>query len=152
MIFSAKFQPDSDNLIYSGGWDRQVKFWDIRGNQQTNCFFGPQICGDSIDMQREGRLFVTGGGSGGEGLQIWDLRVLEKGPVKNIPWTVLSNGHVQNPTINVVKFLPGSSVIIAGACDPAAPAKCFSTTTGSTIETFKLARAGYSLDIESERD
>ena len=33
VIFSARFQPDSDNLIYSGGWDRQVKFWDVRSNQ-----------------------------------------------------------------------------------------------------------------------
>jgi WD40 repeat protein len=68
VIFSARFQPDSENLIYSGGWDRQVKFWDVRANQQTNCFFGPQVCGDSLDMHKDGRLVVTGGGSGGEGI------------------------------------------------------------------------------------
>jgi len=94
---------------------------------------------------------VTGSGTGGEGLQTWDLRNLSKGPTKNIPWNILSNGHIQNPTVNVVRFLPGTNVIVAGACDSSAPAKCFSTVTGATIETFKIARAGYSLAIEKDK-
>ena len=40
-IFTAKFFPDSENLIYSGGWDRNVKFWDLRGNKLTLNVFGP---------------------------------------------------------------------------------------------------------------
>jgi len=29
-VFVAKFSPLAVNLIYSGGWDRQIKFWDVR--------------------------------------------------------------------------------------------------------------------------
>ena len=46
---------------------------------------GTQTCGDSIDMDSDLRTFVTGGGIGGEGIQIWDLRNFEK-PVCKISW------------------------------------------------------------------
>ena len=29
-IFCAKFDCEDSNVIYSGGWDRQVLFWDVR--------------------------------------------------------------------------------------------------------------------------
>jgi len=60
----------------------------------THNLFGPQICGDSIDIQRDGHTFVTGGGGGGEGIQIWDLRNLSKGPTLNVPWSILSDGKI----------------------------------------------------------
>lgn len=38
-VFVAKFSPLAVNLVYSGGWDRQIKFWDVRTDsivQQIN--------------------------------------------------------------------------------------------------------------------
>ena len=32
-VFVSKFTPCNDNLIYTGGWDRTVKFWDIRTDE-----------------------------------------------------------------------------------------------------------------------
>lgn len=29
-VFVAKFSPLAVNMVYSAGWDRQVKFWDVR--------------------------------------------------------------------------------------------------------------------------
>ena len=152
-LFTCKFFYESENLLYSGGWDRHVKFWDVRGNKQTHDLFGPQICGDSIDMSKDGHSFVTGGGSGGEGVECWDLRNLSKGPVVRCPWETLKTGQVSNPLINVVKYLQGQNVIIAGGCDTKCPAKAFSSLTGELIDTFpKLNKACFALDIAKEKN
>jgi len=29
-IFTCRFNPQYPNQLYSGGWDQQVKFWDLR--------------------------------------------------------------------------------------------------------------------------
>ena len=152
MVFSSKFLPDSDNLVCSAGWDRNVKFWDVRSNSLTHNLQGPQICGESIDVQKDGRIFATGGGAG-EGIQTWDLRNLSKGPLLNIKWSVLPGGHVQNALVNVLKFIPNHNVLIAGASDPKNPAKCFNSATGELIETFpRLGKAGFALDISSDKN
>ena len=68
---------------------------------------------------------VTGGGTGGEGLQIWDWRNPE-GPVHRLTF---SPGEVRNPKIepfiNSVKFLPRTKMIVAAATDDKIPTKCF---------------------------
>lgn len=49
-IFCAKFDLENPNVIYSGGWDRNVNIWDIRsGGSLVGCLMGPLICGDAID-------------------------------------------------------------------------------------------------------
>jgi WD40 repeat protein len=53
-VFTCKFFPENENLLYSGGWDRYVKFWDIRAKKLTHNVHGPQICGDTIDMSKDG--------------------------------------------------------------------------------------------------
>lgn len=40
-IFTSKFFPESENLLFSGGWDRNIKFWDLRGNKLTHNLYGP---------------------------------------------------------------------------------------------------------------
>ena len=54
--------------MYSGSWDQQVKFWDIRTQKETHLISGTQTCGDSVDMDADLRTVVTGGGTGGEGI------------------------------------------------------------------------------------
>lgn len=49
-IFSAKFCADDENLIISGGWDKNVKIWDVRSGEIVRNIVGPFICGDSIDL------------------------------------------------------------------------------------------------------
>ena len=49
-IFCAKFDLGNPNVIYSGGWDRNINIWDIRAGmipKATIC--GPFVCGDAID-------------------------------------------------------------------------------------------------------
>ncbi len=63
-----------------------MKFWDVRSNKQTNSIFGVQTCGHSIDMSKDNLTIVTGGGTGKEGLKVWDMRNLKE-PKLQINWT-----------------------------------------------------------------
>ena len=93
-------------MLYSGGWDRQINFWDLRSNSVINKIGGRvQINGDAVDVSRDDRYVVTGGGSVGEGIQLWDLRDLTR-CVRDMPWTVMNNGDAVNPVINVARFIP----------------------------------------------
>lgn len=57
-IFCVKFDESQPNLIYSGGWDCSVNIWDIRTAKCTGSIFGPQICGEAIDVS--GTQLLTG--------------------------------------------------------------------------------------------
>lgn len=46
-VFVAKFVHSNDNEIYTGSWDRTVKFWDIRSDEITNTIKLTTICGDA---------------------------------------------------------------------------------------------------------
>jgi len=49
--------------------------------------------------------------------------------------------------------LKDQKVVIAGACDPKCPGKCFSTSNGSVLETFpSLSNAAMSLDITKDKN
>jgi COMPASS component SWD3 len=57
-VFSAKFVPEDENLVVSGGWDNTVQIWDTRTEHAVRSFYGPHICGDSLDV-KNGQI-VTG--------------------------------------------------------------------------------------------
>jgi len=49
-VFCAKFSKENENVIISGGWDKNVKMWDTRTGAIERNICGPFICGDSIDI------------------------------------------------------------------------------------------------------
>jgi len=68
-IFTCKFNPNAPNMIYSGSWDRQVRFWDVRANRLMNSIGGKtSISGDGVDISSDNNYVVTGGGTLGEGV------------------------------------------------------------------------------------
>ena len=158
-VFVAKFFPHDNNLLYTGSWDRSVKFWDIRADELIHTVGLTQICGDSVEMSRNGKYVVTGGGTMGEGIRMWDMRSLNK-PVLQLNWE--STKDYVNPTINVAKFAPISGnvqgcndhdYIIAGARDEGSnlPVKCFSTETGEIVYNFKYVQTScLTLDISQD--
>lgn len=81
-IFACKFVPDDNNLIISGGWDSTVQIWDVRAGHSVRSFYGPHICGDSLDMV--GNNVLTGSWRSADQLEIWDFRSGKR--LENINW------------------------------------------------------------------
>lgn len=37
-------------MLLSGGWDNNVKIWDLRTGAAVRSIYGPYICGDALDI------------------------------------------------------------------------------------------------------
>lgn len=60
-IYAVKFDEINHNVMYSGGWDRNVVTWDIRqGGKHCGAIYGPLISGDALDIDSRKHLLVTG--------------------------------------------------------------------------------------------
>lgn len=145
-VFTCRYT--GPNSLLSGGWDQQVRFWDVRANQMTHHIGGVQICGDSVDVSHDGYHVVTGGGSKGEGVQLWDFRDLSA-PLKTINWSMI-DGQKHNPLVNCCKFIPTTNLILAGVNDDTA-AKCFNSATGEVVERFNgVENTCFTLDVAQD--
>jgi len=52
-IFCVKFNPNDPNMLVSGGWDQTVQIYDLRVRGPVNFFFGPHVCGETIDFRND---------------------------------------------------------------------------------------------------
>lgn len=150
-IFTCRFNPNAPNMIYSGSWDRQVRFWDVRANRLSSSIGGKtSISGDGVDISHDNRYVVTGGGTLGEGVQMWDFRQLDR-PLRKFTWSVAPSGDIVNPIVNSVKFIPKQNLILAGCSDDQVSAKCFDSLTGEIVEEFHRVEGNcFSLDVSQD--
>lgn len=88
-VFASKFVPQDDNLIITGGWDNTVQLWDLRTGSSIRSFYGPHICGDSIDVVEN--EILTGSWRSDHQLEIWDLGKGLK--ITDIPWHASQTGQ-----------------------------------------------------------
>ena len=147
-IFTCRFNPQAPNIIVSGSWDREVRFWDVRANRLANSIGGKtSICGDGVDVSYCNNYVVTGGGTLGEGVQLWDYRNLTT-PAHKFIWSTALSGEVVNPVVNAVKFVPRQKLILAGCSDDVISAKAFDYKTGETIEDFHRVKGNcFTMDV-----
>ncbi|XP_073967849.1 uncharacterized protein isoform X3 [Bombus fervidus] len=54
-VFSACFNPRSAHELISGGWDNTIQFWDTRQPYALRRISGVHMCGDGLDISRNGR-------------------------------------------------------------------------------------------------
>merc|ERR1712038_1752089 len=91
------------------------------------------ISGDAVDICHNNQYVVTGGGSLGEGVQLWDFRDLE------------------NPVVNCVKFLHRQDLILVGCSDDNVSVKCFNRDSGNVFEEFPHVRGNcFTMDVASD--
>lgn len=61
-VFSACFNPRSAHELISGGWDNTIQFWDTRQPYALRRISGVHMCGDGLDISRNGRevrIFIS---------------------------------------------------------------------------------------------
>jgi WD40 repeat protein len=49
-VFASKFDREDDNMLISGGWDNNIKIWDLREGGPVRNIFGAYVCGDALDI------------------------------------------------------------------------------------------------------
>jgi COMPASS component SWD3 len=76
-IFSLNFAKFDPNVLLSGGWDNIVHLWDLRAKQYQAHFFGPNICGDTLDTLDDGSI-LTGSFRDSKQLEVWDFKTLKR--------------------------------------------------------------------------
>lgn len=104
-IFSIRYHKDRQYMLVSGGWDESVQIWDTRLEKCVQSVFGPNICGDSIDLYEN--MLLTGSWRTKDQLQIWDIR--NGKCINTIEW---GKGH---PTlVYCCRFYHNGEYIIAG--------------------------------------
>ena len=59
------------------------------------------ISGCGVDISYDNNYVVTGGGTLGEGVNLWDMRDLEN-PIKEFNWSSSQSGDILNPVVNCV--------------------------------------------------
>ncbi|CAI2374280.1 unnamed protein product [Moneuplotes crassus] len=74
-VFSVKYVKEDPNLLISGGWDSTILLWDLRSSKVVKSFYGPHICGDSLDL-RNGKI-LAGSYSNKDNLYSIDLESFE---------------------------------------------------------------------------
>lgn len=116
-IFSLKYHPCDPNIIISGSWDRMLQCWDVRAGMAVRAIFGPYICGDSIDISRDGKSILTGSYVKSDQLQIWDYGTLKLS--ETIRWES-SSSNSPSCRLYAAQFskIPGCSLIAAGGSGP----------------------------------
>lgn len=74
-VFCVKFDQNDPNFVMSGGWDNNIKIWDIRQGTPVRSIYGPYICGDSIDLSND--VIMTGSYRDSKAIQMWEYNTCE---------------------------------------------------------------------------
>nr|XP_003702596.1 PREDICTED: WD repeat-containing protein 5B-like [Megachile rotundata]XP_012139035.1 PREDICTED: WD repeat-containing protein 5B-like [Megachile rotundata] len=71
-VFCACFNPKSAHELISGGWDDTIQFWDTRQPHALRRISGVHICGDALDISKNGREILSCAWQRDNSIQLWD--------------------------------------------------------------------------------
>jgi len=83
-VFALKCHPTMRSVLVTGGWDSTVQFWDQRAGHAIRAIIGPHICGDALDVSKDGNVLLTGSWRTEHQLQLWDFA--SGTLLETIPW------------------------------------------------------------------
>lgn len=154
-VFSVKYVPGDENTVVSGGWDNTVQIWDIRTGTSVRSFYGPHVCGDSVDVV--GGEIVTGSWRPENQLEIWDLGSGEK--KQDIPWnsanSIAALSGQPSCMLYAAQFSKeGQGKYIAAGGSGANEAKVFDHSSGNAVvgTITGLARGVFAIDFSPDNE
>eukprot|EP00357_Protocruzia_adherens_P028148 CAMPEP_0114986746 /NCGR_PEP_ID=MMETSP0216-20121206/8599_1 /TAXON_ID=223996 /ORGANISM="Protocruzia adherens, Strain Boccale" /LENGTH=355 /DNA_ID=CAMNT_0002349219 /DNA_START=37 /DNA_END=1104 /DNA_ORIENTATION=+ len=142
-IFSVKFHPQDSNVVFSGGWDDTIQIFDVREEGPVRSFFGPHMCGDSMDIFED--TVLCGSWRPKDQLELFDFGSGQK--IQSIEWTSGSIYSNSECYIYSAQFHPSGELLAAGGSGTN-EVKIFDRETQRAICTISdLPRACLSLNF-----
>ncbi|XP_078040165.1 uncharacterized protein LOC144471718 [Augochlora pura] len=71
-VFCACFNPKSAHELISGGWDDTIQFWDTRQPYALRRISGVHMCGDGLDITKNGKEIMSCAWQRENPIQLWD--------------------------------------------------------------------------------
>ncbi|XP_011703403.1 PREDICTED: WD repeat-containing protein 5-like isoform X1 [Wasmannia auropunctata] len=137
-VFSACFNPKSAYELISAGWDDTIQFWDTRQAHSLRFISGVHMCGDGLDISRNGKEILTCSWQKDNPLQLWDY-----GSGKLI---ITLEPDSYSSLLYVGKYIT-NMYIACGGCDTDL-FRIVDLRSRSTIAMIKYFKGGvYSLDV-----
>lgn len=87
-VFSVKFDPSDEHLIYSGGWDKIININDTRVKAPVAQIEGPYLSADTLDIHNNDLL--VGNYRTDDPLEIYDIRKYEL--IQSFRWDTEDGG------------------------------------------------------------
>eukprot|EP00929_Paragymnodinium_shiwhaense_P057888 TRINITY_DN28993_c0_g1_i1.p1 TRINITY_DN28993_c0_g1~~TRINITY_DN28993_c0_g1_i1.p1 ORF type:complete len:461 (+),score=110.58 TRINITY_DN28993_c0_g1_i1:113-1495(+) len=72
-IFGMTYHTSDSNIVLSGSWDKLLQVWDLRKSRPARTILGPYICGDAVDVSKDGKTVLTGSCRIKDQVQTWDF-------------------------------------------------------------------------------
>ena len=130
-IFSCKFHPKNNNILYTGGWDKTVQKWDLSKQISVKSLFGPYLCGDSLDVSQAGDKLLTCSYRQSESIQIWDIKTFEL--VNEIKWSEQKTPEKNSCLYSGEFSSDGKYVICGGGSNNHNEVRLFEVSSGKCV-------------------
>lgn len=113
-VFSVRFSTSNNSLFCSGGWSREVIFYDIRERKAlSNSFSNVNICGESIDFKNN--YVLTGSWDDSSQIKLWDIRMF--GLLSVISDSDDIRGNLKSSYVYSCRFHKKNEMICMSSCN-----------------------------------
>ena len=135
-------------MLISGGWDNNIKVWDIREGICIRSIYGPNVCGDALDIH-DGYI-LTGSWRAEKQLQLWDFGTCEF--IEDIAWS--ENPAAPQCQVYCAQFQKTTGDLIIAGGSGSNEVKVFDGNTlfKPCAQIKDLSRACYTVDFSNSGD